>query len=168
MTPRAAILGKIRGALSSGNDDARRAAVEARLAKVPKGVIPARGQLDDVSRIDLFCAMAEKVTCSVARVRSHDHVPKAVSDYLRARNLPHAIRVGEDKRLKTLPWDTIKTLEIRRGASDGQDEAGLSHALAGAPSFSRPARTIPPPSISSPSTTSSSSTPGTSPATSRP
>lgn len=132
MTPRAAILGRIRGALSGGAaDDARRAAVEARLAKVPKGVIPARGQLDDVSRIDLFCAMAGKVTCSVARVRSHDHVPRAVSDYLRERNLPHAIRVGEDKRLKTLPWDKIRTLEIRRGASDGLDEAGLSHALAG-------------------------------------
>ncbi len=132
MTSRDAILGKIRGALSGGGDDAaRRAAVEARLSTVPKGVIPARGQLDDVSRIDLFCAMAEKVTCSVARVRSHDHVPQAVSDYLRARNLPHAIRVGEDKRLRTLPWETIKTLEIRRGASDGQDEAGLSHAMAG-------------------------------------
>ncbi len=131
MTPRTVILGKIRGALSGGDDAARRAAVEARLSKAPKGVIPARGQLDDVSRIDLFCAMAEKVTCSVDRVRSHDQVPKAVSDYLRARNLPHAIRVGDDKRLKTLPWDKIRTLEIRRGASDGQDEAGLSHAMAG-------------------------------------
>lgn len=132
MTPRAAILGRVRAALSgAAADDARRATVEARLSKVPKGVIPARGQLDDVSRIDLFCAMAEKVTCTVARVRSLDHVPKAVSDYLRARNLPHAVRVGEDKRLKTLPWDKIKTLEIRRGASDGLDEAGLSHALAG-------------------------------------
>jgi L-lactate dehydrogenase complex protein LldG len=75
--------------------------------------------------------MAEKVTCTVVRVRTHDRVPKAVSDYLRARNLPYAVRLGDDKRLKALPWDKVKTLELRRGASDGFDEAGLSHAFAG-------------------------------------
>lgn len=132
MSARNAILGKIRGALAGRADDAaRREAVEARLGKAPKGVIPARGQLDDGARVDLFCLMAEKVTCTVARVKSHDRIPKAVSDYLRARNLPYAIRIGADRRLRSLPWDKFKSLELRSGASDGYDEVGLSHAFAG-------------------------------------
>jgi L-lactate dehydrogenase complex protein LldG len=130
MSAREAILGKVRKSLGGGQNDAvRLAAVEARLARAPKGVIPERGQLDDKARRRLFVAMAEKISASVARVKSHDDVPKAVAEYLRSRNLPAAIRVGSDKRLAKMPWASQRALNVKQGPSDGDDEAGLSHAF---------------------------------------
>ncbi|MCO5160346.1 MAG: lactate utilization protein [Mesorhizobium sp.] len=132
MSGRQAILSKVRASLAEAGDDAaRRAVVEARLAKPPKGVIPARGKLPDDARVDLFETLATKFAATVQRVRSHDDVPKAVSAYLRAKNLPAAVRVGADRRLAAMPWDRQKALEVRSGASDGDDEAGVSHAFGG-------------------------------------
>lgn len=130
MSAREAILGKVRKSLGGGqNDAARLAAVEERLAKAPIGVIPERGQLDDKARRKLFVAMAEKVSASVRQVKSHDDVPKAVAEYLRSRNLPAAIRVGADERLARMPWSKQKALNVKHGPSDGDDEAGVSHAF---------------------------------------
>lgn len=130
MSAREAILGKVRKSLGGGhNDAARLAAVEARLAKAPKGIIPERGQLDDKARRRLFVAMAEKVSASVKQVKSHDDVPKAVAEYLRSRNLPAAIRIGADKRLAKMPWASQRALNVKRGPSDGDDETGVSHAF---------------------------------------
>jgi L-lactate dehydrogenase complex protein LldG len=130
MSGREAILAKVRKSLGGGqNDAARLAAVEARLARTPKGVIPERGQLDDKARLKLFVAMAERVSATVRQVKSHDDVPKAVAEYLRSRNLPAAIRVGADKRLAKMPWAKQKALNVKHGASDGDDEAGISHAF---------------------------------------
>jgi L-lactate dehydrogenase complex protein LldG len=132
MSGREAILAKVRASLAEGSDDpARRAAVEARLAKAPKGIIPARGQLPDDARVDLFEKLATKFAATVQRVRSGDDVPKAVAAYLRAKNLPAAIRIGADRRLAAMPWDIQKALEVRSGPSDGFDEAGVSHAFGG-------------------------------------
>ena len=132
MSGRAAILAKVRASLAeAGDDPARRAAVEARLARPPKGVIPARGKLPENARVDLFETLARKFAATVQRVRSHDDVPKAVAAYLRAKNLPAAVRVGADKRLTAMPWDRQKALEVRAGPSDGDDEAGVSHAFGG-------------------------------------
>ena len=132
MSGREAILAKVRASLSEGgNDPARRAAVEARMAKPPKGVIPARGRLPDDARVDLFEILATKFAATVERVRSPGDVPKAVAAYLRAKNLPAAIRIGADKRLAAMPWDRQKAMEIRNGPSDGDDEAGVSHAFGG-------------------------------------
>jgi L-lactate dehydrogenase complex protein LldG len=130
MSGREAILAKVRKSLGGGqNDAARQTAVEARLARAPKGVIPERGQLDDKARRQLFVAMAEKVSASVRQVKSYDDVPKAVAEYLRSRNLPAAIRVGADKRLAKTPWATQRALNVKHGPSDGDDETGVSHAF---------------------------------------
>jgi L-lactate dehydrogenase complex protein LldG len=130
VSAREAILGKVRKSLGGGhNDAARLAAVEARLAKAPKGIIPERGQLDDKARRRLFVAMAEKVSASVKQVKSPDDVPKAVAEYLRSRNLPAAIRIGNDKRLAKMPWASQRALNVKRGPSDGDDETGVSHAF---------------------------------------
>lgn len=130
MSGRDAIFGAIRRTLGP-EVGTRRHAVKERLAKAPLGVIPARGQLDAKARIDLFCAMAAAVQASVERVKTRDAVPKAVAAYLRAKNLPASIRMGDDARLGAMPWSPMKSLEIKRGASDGDDETGLSHASAG-------------------------------------
>ena len=62
MTPREAILGKIRNQISGDQKDAsRRAAVANRLSNAPRGVIPKRGQLAPAKQKDLFCEKAEAV-----------------------------------------------------------------------------------------------------------
>lgn len=131
MSSREAILGKVRRALGSAADDAARLqAVEKRLARPLKGVIPARGQTGDAERVQMFCAEAEAVHATVKKVRGPDAVPAAIASYLRAKNLPADIRMGADSRLRQMPWERQKALTVRSGASDGDDLTGVSHAYA--------------------------------------
>ena len=132
MSARDSILNKIRNSLKAGpSDAARRKAIEERLGTAPKGIIPARGQLDAAGRAELFCTMAQKLAASVERVERQEDVPAAVAAYLRSKNLPAAVRMGADARLTALPWQQETALEIRRGPSDGDDEVAVSHAYAG-------------------------------------
>ena len=132
MTARDAILSRIRRSLGAdGIDIDRRAAVSDRLQRPPRGLIPGRAQIEHAAQVDLFIAMAEKVSVSVARVGSTDAVPAAVADYLRSKNLPQAIRRGEDPLLAGLPWADQSQLVVAVGPSDGTDIAGLSHAFGG-------------------------------------
>lgn len=132
MTSRDAILGRIRRSLgTSGTDATRLAAVRHRLAETPVNVVPARGQLPDAERVELFVRKAGEVFATVARLGSRDDIPAAVSDYLRNRNLPQAIRHGADARLANLPWEREAHLAVTVGPSDGKDLAALSYADAG-------------------------------------
>ena len=132
MNSKSAILAKIRASLKAPSaDDARRSAVVARLAQAPKGIIPARGQLPPPERVALFRSMAEKYNATTEQVDSLAALPACVSAYLKGRNLPAAIRIGNDPRLATAPWSSEATLEIRHGASDGHDLAAVSHAFGG-------------------------------------
>lgn len=130
MNGKSAILAKIRASLKAPtDDDDRRSVVAARLAQAPKGIIPARGQLPPPERVALFRAMAEKYNATTEHIDGLAALPAAVSTYLKSRNLPAAIRIGNDPRLATAPWTAEATLEIRHGASDGQDLAAVSHAF---------------------------------------
>jgi L-lactate dehydrogenase complex protein LldG len=132
MTPRSAVLSRLRAALQVPTDDsARKATVAARLKSAPSGVIPARAQVPHNAQVDLFLKMVEKVSVTVTRVSTPAKAPGAVSEYLRSRNLPARLRVGEDKRLAAMPWAREKNLEIKRGPSDGSDEVCVSHAFGG-------------------------------------
>jgi L-lactate dehydrogenase complex protein LldG len=132
MSARDNVLSKVRASLGSvTGEPLRREAVTERLARAPKGVIPARGQLDDAARVALFCGMAEKIAATVTRVNSPQEVPQAVTQYLRSKNLPASVRMGEDRRLSAMPWREQRSLTVRGGPSDGDDEVGVSHALAG-------------------------------------
>lgn len=132
MSSRDAILGRIRRSLDvSGTDATRLAAIRQRLAETPVNVVPARGQLPDAERVELFIRKASDIFATVARLASRDDIPDAVSTYLRDRNLPQAIRRGADPRLAGLPWERQAQLAVTVGPSDGTDLAGLSHADAG-------------------------------------
>jgi L-lactate dehydrogenase complex protein LldG len=132
MSARDAILNRVRSQLTrqGGDGTARAAAVAERLQKTPKGIIPARGQLPDAERVALFSGMAEKLSATIERAETYEAVPEAVAGYLRQRNLPASLRMGDDERLAAMPWDEQRALQVRRGASDGSDEVGLSHATA--------------------------------------
>jgi L-lactate dehydrogenase complex protein LldG len=131
MTPRELILATIRRSLGvTGTEAPRRLEVATRLAGHPMGVVPERGQLPPAARLDLFVRMVEAAAGTVERAAEPADIPSAVAAVLRGHNLPPAIRHGDDPRLARLPWDRAGTLEIRHGASDGNDPAAVSHAFA--------------------------------------
>ncbi len=71
MSAREAMLGRIRRSLgTSGADTARRAAVADRLARAPRGVIPARGALPTADRVALFEEMARGAFADEVRTAS--------------------------------------------------------------------------------------------------
>jgi L-lactate dehydrogenase complex protein LldG len=129
MSSRDAILGRIRRSLGvTGEEPRRNATVDERLKRVPRGVIPTRGQLPEEGRVALFTAMAEKTGATVKRVAA-DAIPAEVAEYLRGRNLPAAVRIGEDALLNGLRWKDTP-IAVTHGASDGRDAVGVTHAVA--------------------------------------
>jgi L-lactate dehydrogenase complex protein LldG len=132
MTPRDLIFATIRRSLAvTGTEAPRLAAVAARLAGHPRGVVPERGQLPPRERVDLFVRMVEAASGTTARAGAAVEVPAAIADFLRGLNLPLRLRHGDDPRLAALPWGNAPALEVSRGPSDGHDLAAVSHAFAG-------------------------------------
>jgi L-lactate dehydrogenase complex protein LldG len=131
MTPRELVLATIRRSLGvTGAEATRRLEVATRIAAHPQAVMPQRGQLPAAARLDLFARMVEAAAGTVERVADPTEIPAAVAVFLRRHNLPLAIRRGNDPLLSAVPWELAGTLEIRHGASDGNDIAAVSHAFA--------------------------------------
>lgn len=129
---RADILGNIRRALGvSGAERIRNQAVDERIERAPKGVIPARGQLDPEGRKALFRERAEAVQTTIDVVARSEDVPAAVAAYLRANNLPASLRIGADERLVSMPWEKT-AIDVSNGPSDGHDLNAVSHAVGAA------------------------------------
>jgi L-lactate dehydrogenase complex protein LldG len=126
---RADILATIRRSLAvTGQEGPRHAAVDERLERAPRGIIPTRGQVSGAARLDLFKAQALGVQATIDVVASGAEVPRAVADYLRSHNLPATLRMGVDPRLGAMPWAET-ALEVASGPSDGRDLNGMSHAF---------------------------------------
>jgi len=130
ITARDTILASIRRSLGvSGREAPRRKAVADRLREHPVGVVPARGKLASKARAELFRVMVEAAAGSIEEVPRAADVPGALAAFLRSHNLPMAVRRGEDPRLKAMPWERERTLEVREGPSSGADLAAVSHAF---------------------------------------
>ncbi len=130
MSARDDILSTIRRSLGvTGAEAPRLAAVRERLASAPRGLVPARGQLDEPGRIALFRAQAEAVQATTAEVALAE-VPAEIARYLRDNNLPATLRTGADPRLAAMDWSAT-ALVIVHGASEGDDLNSVSHAFAG-------------------------------------
>jgi L-lactate dehydrogenase complex protein LldG len=93
-------------------------------------VIPGRGQVSGEALVEVFRAQAEAALATVRVVDSVAEVPRAVAEFLRDHNLPATLRMGDDPRLKAMPWGET-ALEMSQGRSDGGDLNAVSHALAG-------------------------------------
>lgn len=130
MSARETILQSIRHALDvTGAEAPRRMAVDERLARAPRGVIPARGQGNAKARMETFKNEAARAQATIAEVAGFADAPGEIVRYLRDNNLPATLRMGDDERLTAMPWgDTL--LEISRGPSDGHDLNAVSAAFA--------------------------------------
>jgi len=130
MSARDTIFASIRRSLGvSGREAPRRKGVADRLREHPAGVVPARGQLVRRERAELFRKMVEAASGTVEEIPRPADVPGAVAAFLRAHNLPMAVRRGEDPRLEAMPWTRERTLETSKGPSSGSDLAAVSHAF---------------------------------------
>jgi L-lactate dehydrogenase complex protein LldG len=131
MSARDDILSSIRRSLGvNGREAPRLAAVNERLRATPRGLVPARGQLEGAARIAMFREQAEAVQASITEVASAADIPGEVARYLREHNLPARLRLGADPRLAGLDW-TATPVELSTGPSAGEDLNSLSHAFAG-------------------------------------
>jgi L-lactate dehydrogenase complex protein LldG len=131
MSARDDIFATIRRSLGvTGSEAIRRQFVQDRLQRAPKGVIPARGQLEGAALIALFRTQAETAFATVVELISPAAVPGAVAEFLRDHNLPAAVRMGDDLRLMAMPWGET-SLDISRGRSEGDDLNAVSHAFGG-------------------------------------
>ncbi|RMD60795.1 MAG: lactate utilization protein C, partial [Alphaproteobacteria bacterium] len=129
---RARILGGIRRSLRRvANDPVARGTIEARLAKPPRGPIPARAQRPHDDQVDLFVQMAEEQAATVTRVAVAAEVPAAVAAYLKDHNLPSRLKLAPDPALEALPWGDQPMLRIETGRGEGDDEVSLTGAFAG-------------------------------------
>lgn len=125
------ILANIRRSLGvTGSEAPRRANVTTRLENAPRGIIPARGQLDPAGRVAMFKEQAERAQASVTEVARPEDVPAEIARFLRDRNLPATVRIGADARLTAMPWSET-ALEVSAGRSDGADPNAVSHAFGG-------------------------------------
>lgn len=130
MSARDDVLAAVRRSLHvTGEEAPRRAAVASRLAETPAGVIPGRGQGSPRQRAATFLAEVIRAKASVAEIARAEDVPAEIARFLRENNLPATLRMGEDARLATLPWDAT-TLSVSHGPSDGHDLNAVSAAFA--------------------------------------
>ena len=129
---RAAILGSIRRSLGRGPlDEAARTTLDERMARPTPNLVPARTDIPQGERVDLFASMAEAVFATVDRVSGPDAVPGAVADYLAQHNLPPALVMAPDPALDAYPWGDRPMLAIRRGAAEEADRVGVTGAVMG-------------------------------------
>jgi L-lactate dehydrogenase complex protein LldG len=129
---RARIFAKLKSALKDGSPvDRRRSDIAERLANPPTHPRPSRIDVDPTELRKMFRGFLEGQSATVVEVASSNDVPAAIANYLRANNLPQAVRVGADGYLESLPWSAEPTLRRDAGAAVSTDQVGLSHAIAG-------------------------------------
>jgi L-lactate utilization protein LutC len=94
MTARTRILDRIRRA---SGEEGSPAEVSARLAALEQTApVPLMAQTEGDARVARFIDRSKAVEATVSRIASLDDLPAALSEELRARNLPAAIRTGTD------------------------------------------------------------------------
>jgi L-lactate dehydrogenase complex protein LldG len=131
MSARDEIMLSIRRSLAvTGKEAPRRQAVDERIDRAPRGVVVERSQVTGEARLALFRQMAEATFATVVAVDSASEVPGEVASYLRNHNLPATIRMGDDLRLKAMPWQST-ALDMASGPSDGRDLNSVCYAFAG-------------------------------------
>ena len=131
-TPRERILNKIRTSLSAKPGDGRAALADARIAVRARHLTPARALLAPAALRQQFTDYLTRGHASVIDVAALGGVPLAIAAYLRDHNHPARVRMGDDPRLASLPWDTAPGLERLTGRADPADEVSLSYAVAAA------------------------------------
>ena len=92
---------------------------------IRRGSVPHHAQSHGPGRLRQFMAKLEAASGTVGRVSELAELPKALAHELRKRNLPAAVRTGEDPIFQGLVWGTVET---SRGPGRLVEPATLSRA----------------------------------------
>lgn len=124
------ILGRVRRAVgASGESEATRvAAVASRLRVRPRGPVPGIAREEGAARLEGFEARVRAAAATVSRLPSMEDLPAALAAELRERNLPRAIRMGDEADFPALDWGPT---EVSRGVGRIEEPATLSRAFRG-------------------------------------
>lgn len=129
---RAAIFGNIRSGLDvTGRESDRQAAVAQRLKTHAVNLVPARARQSPETLLAIFREYLVGQSADVVDVADAGALPAAIAAYLRSKNVPLTVRMGDDPLWAALPWDTEPALQRMSGKAIGSDTAGLSRAIAG-------------------------------------
>lgn len=126
------ILGNVRRALGRTGpvDEVCAAELRARMAEPQRNLVPARADLPEREKVDLFQSMAEGVFATVERVSDMTAVPTALTEYLKRENLPARVVMAPDKTLDDANWSSEPLLEVRRGLPEEPDMVSVTSAPA--------------------------------------
>ncbi len=129
---RETILGAIRQSLGRPEltTEAKRGLNE-HISKHRANLIPARAKGERAELIARFKEMAEDAACTVETVAAEAAVPGAVSNYLRANNLPTQVTLAPDEWLTGLDWDSEALLDTKPGPAGIADMVSVTPAFAG-------------------------------------
>ncbi len=97
----------------------------------PAHIIPAQGRLSGSALWAQFREKLERQSATVTEVSGQDAVLPAILHYLDSRGLPFFLRMGEDPRLKALPWSAHPELVPQFGPAEKSDRVSLTWAFAG-------------------------------------
>ncbi|MBV8916462.1 MAG: LUD domain-containing protein [Acetobacteraceae bacterium] len=126
-----AVLDAIRRGLRRGElPPDQRTALQARLDRPSRHLIPARSQLPRPEQITLFVRNVEKEFGTVVRVPEPEFVPDAVAAYLAAQNLPTEFVMSPHPELQAIPWSNRPMLQPREGRARDADLVSVQHAFA--------------------------------------
>lgn len=130
---RAAIFSSIRSSLGvSSSDEDRQKSVAAKLSAHKPNLIPARARGSRQELVERFRTMMEGQDGEVHFLEKADEIPARISDLLREKNLPAALRMGSDARLTGLAWEKVPQLERLSGPTSGDDKVTLSFGFGAA------------------------------------
>ncbi|MEO1494386.1 MAG: LUD domain-containing protein [Pseudomonadota bacterium] len=119
MTARDRILTRVRRATQAD--------AQPQVSEEPQRPVPARGMRSGTSALEQFIVEAEKVHATTSRLDSLDDLPAALAVELRDRNLPAAIRTGDDPSFDR-DWGTV---ERSTGPGRIAEPATMTRAIAG-------------------------------------
>lgn len=127
MSARDRILSRLRRGLEAA--PRTEGAVEDRLASAGTQLspVPALGRKQGAEALAQFEQKLRAVDCTVTRL-TWDALPQSLAEELRARNLPRAIRMGEDPELNAVDWSGM---DVSHGTGRIEEPATLSRATAG-------------------------------------
>ena len=132
---RSTVMGRIRASLGVASlDRARKASVERRLERHPRGTIPARAKRGRAECVALFTEMLAAQGGDVRHILTRKEAVAAIASYLGTCNLPPRIRMGAG----------TQSLPRCRGATPGTSSARSDRPgqptgpLYRAPSWPRP------------------------------
>jgi len=128
MSARDTILAKIRRSQERSKLRDPAAAADRVANPFQRAPIPAISQTEGRARVDRFIANATAVDATVSELEGLEALPAALAEELRKRNLPAAIRLGEEPAFAELDWSG---LDVSHGPGRLEEPAGLSLAQFG-------------------------------------